>query len=373
MPEAFVTGQLETPAPQTSQNIGFGIVGAGVIGPTHAEAIQANAANGARLVAVMDTVTAAAQKMGTHYGVPAYTDLTEFLAHPGLDVVNVCVPSGMHAEIGIAAAKAGKHLIVEKPLDINLEAADRLIQTCRQHGVKLGVISQHRFSPAMRQLRQALETGRFGDLVLGDAIIKWYRTQQYYDSAGWRGTYKVDGGGALMNQGIHYVDLLQWIMGPVKRITAKAMTRTHHIEVEDVALAILEFENGALGTIEGSTSVYPGLPERLEISGRDATVIIEAGQIKTWDFKDEQGEANNYGGVAKKNKPAGGSNVATGAANPAAIANSGHIFQVSDMLGAIRQNREPALNGEEARKPLEIILAIYKSARENQSITLPLI
>lgn len=354
-----------------NNTLGFGIIGCGVIGPTHADAILANAAQGARLVAVYDEIPAAAQKMGERYQVSAFTNLEEFLAQPNLDVVNICVPSGLHAKLGVAAAKAGKHVMVEKPIDITLEAADNLIRACRENNVKLAVISQHRFSPAMRQLRAAIEANRLGEMVLGDAIIKWYRTQQYYDSAGWRGTFAVDGGGALMNQGIHYIDLLQWTMGAVKSIKAVTKTRAHTIEVEDLAAAILQFESGAVGTIVGSTAIFPGLPERLEISGRDGTVIIEAGQIKTWELRDERGEVGNYGlptSVANNQEKPG----ATGAADPAAISGSGHTFQIADMLEAIRQNREPALNGEEARKPLEIILAIYKAANEDREITLPL-
>lgn len=352
------------------ETVGFGIIGCGVIGPTHADAILANAEQGARLVAVYDEVPSAAQKMAERYNVPAFSNLEEFLAQPDLDVVSICVPSGLHAKLGVAVANAGKHVIVEKPIDITMEAADSLINVCRDNKVKLAVISQHRFSPATRQLRAALEAGRLGEMVLGDAIIKWYRTQQYYDSAGWRGTYAVDGGGALMNQGIHYIDLLQWTMGPVKSIKAVTKTRAHTIEVEDLAVAILQFESGAVGTIVGSTAVYPGLPERLEITGRDGTVIIEAGQIKTWELRDERGEVGNYGLPSNASK--GEAKGATGAADPAAISGTGHAFQVADMLEAIRQNREPALNGEEARKPLEIILAIYKSAQENREVTLPL-
>jgi predicted dehydrogenase len=354
-----------------NNTIGFGIIGCGVIGPTHADAILANQEQGARLLAVFDTMPEAAKKMGTRYNVQAYNDLAAFLAHPDLQVVNICVPSGLHAELGVRAAKAGKHVIVEKPLDILLASADHLIQTCREHQVKLAVISQHRFCPAMRQLQEALQAGRMGDLVLGDAIIKWYRTQQYYDSAGWRGTYAVDGGGALMNQGIHYVDLLQWVMGPVKSIRAVTKTLAHEIEVEDVAIAILQFENGAIGTIQGSTAVYPGLPERLEISGRNATVVIEADKIKTWEFKDEKGETGNYGSITDSDNDDNSDN-ASAAADPAALSATGHAFQVADMIAAIHDKREPALNGEEARKPLEIILAIYQSSRENREVFLPL-
>lgn len=352
---------------ETKANYGFGIVGTGVIGPLHAQAIAAT--EGAQLVAVMDVQPEIAQKAGAKYGIPAYTDLTEFLQQPGLDVVTICVPSGLHAQVGISAAQAGKHVLVEKPIDISLEAADALIAECRRAGVKLGVISQQRFSPGMRQLREAIEAGRFGPLILGDAIIKWYRTQQYYDSAGWRGTFALDGGGALMNQAIHYVDQLQWMMGAVTSIKAAVATAAHDIEVEDVALALLKFANGALGTIQASTAVYPGLAERLEISGRDGTAIVEAGKIKVWEFKDEKGETSAYGRKPTKKAEA---KAKTSAADPAAVGHANHAAQFADFVAALREDREPAVNGEEARKPLEIILAIYRSAREGREVTLPL-
>ncbi len=350
-----------------SRTYGVGIVGCGVIAPFHAR--SAAALPNAELRAVMDIVPEAAQKRAEEFGVEAYTDLDAMLAREDIDVICVCVPSGLHAEIGVRAARARKHILVEKPIDITLEAADRLIDACHEYNVKLGVISQHRFGAGMVQVREALTAGRFGKLILGDAIIKWYRTQGYYDSGDWRGTWALDGGGALMNQGVHYVDQLQWMMGPVKSIYARAATSAHNIEVEDIAIAILNFENGAIGTIEGSTAVYPGLPERLEITGTEGTAVIEAGKVKVWEFKDEKGEASAYG---NKVKPEEATAVATGSADPAAIPSAGHQAQLANLIASIEGDRDPAITGEDARRPLEIILAIYESARTGREVTLPL-
>ncbi len=347
---------------------GFAIVGCGVIAPFHARCVSS--IPNARLCATVDTVREKAEKLAAEFGGEAYTDLAAALARPDVDVVCVCVPSGLHAEIGVQAAAAGKHVICEKPIEISLAAADRLIAACREHGVKLQVISQHRFDPGMMQLREALEAGRFERLVLGDAIIKWYRAQKYYDSGDWRGTWALDGGGALMNQGVHYVDMLQWMMGPVEKIVAKTATAAHDIEVEDIALALLTFKNGALGVLQGSTAVYPGLPERLEITGTGGTAVVAAGQVKIWEFKDEKGEAGAYGSKVKGELPA--EPAAAAAADPAALQVASHRAQFVDLIEAIEQDRQPAIPGEEARKPLEIILAVYESARTGQEITLPL-
>ncbi len=352
-----------------AETVGFGVVGAGVIGPTHCEAILATP--GAELVAVCDTDAIRAAHLGERFGVPHYSDLAAFLALPGLRAASVCVPSGLHASVGMQIATAGKHVLVEKPLEVSLQAADRLIETCNRAGVKLGVISQHRFAPDVLKIKQAIESGEFGPMVLGQAVIKWYRTQEYYNSGQWRGTWTLDGGGALMNQGIHYIDLLQWLMGPVVQVRAATLTRTHEIEVEDLGLAILEFADGAMGTITGSTSIYPGLPERLELHGRNATAIIEADLLKTYYRRAELGEVGDYGfsdRLAKTVEP--GPAGAGGAANPAAIGNSAHSLQVADFLAAIQHDTRPAIDGAEARRPLEIILAIYQSARTGQAVTL---
>lgn len=343
---------------------GFAIVGCGVIASHHARAI-AGVPN-ARLLAVADVVPEAAQRRGAEFGVDAYSDLGEMLRRPDVDVVAVCVPSGLHASVGIQAAEAGKHVIVEKPIDVSLEAADRLIAACRRQGVKMTVISQHRFDPGIREVRAALDAGRFGRLILGDVSMKWYRTHQYYGRGGWRGTWELDGGGALMNQGVHWVDVLRWMMGPIDRVFGRCATIAHDIPVEDVALALLTFRCGALGTIELSTAVYPGLPERLEITGTGGTAIVELGRVTVWEFKDEKGEVGMYGEKVR----AGGRAPAAATPDPAAAQIAGHQTQIADFLEAIAEGRDPLVTAGEARQTLEVILAVYQSARTGRDVVL---
>src|ERR1700733_11009095 len=270
---------------------GFGIVGTGVIAAIHANAIAQLSKTGlaksglaksgladARLVSVPAVAAAAAAAFAAAYGCPAEPDLYALLARPDVEVVCVCVPSGLHAQVGVQAAEAGKHLVVEKPIDVSLDAADRLIDAARAAGVALTVISQHRFDPGLIELKRLLDDGTLGRLVLAEASTKWYRAQSYYDSAAWRGTYAMDGG-SLMNQGVHYVDLLRWCMGPVREVTAVCSTQTHQIEVEDTSLAIVRFSSGAVGTILSTTAAFPGFPQRLEITGTEGTVVVEDGRI----------------------------------------------------------------------------------------------
>ena len=357
-------------APMTQRTFGFGIIGCGVIAPFHARAI-AELPN-ARLVAVADVVPEAAAKRGAEFGVDHYSDVDALLARPDVDIVSVCVPSGLHAEVGVRAAAARKHLVVEKPIEITLDAADRLIEACRHHGVALTVISQHRFGAAVQRLRGLIDGGRLGRLVLGDALIKWYRTQAYYDSGDWRGTWSRDGGGSLMNQGVHYTDLLQWTMGPVERVFARTATAAHErIEVEDLAVAVLRFASGALGVLQASTAVYPGLPERLEVTGTGGTVVIEAGRMSICELKEEKGETEAYGAKIRAEEHA--ADESGGANDPAAISHAGHRVQIADLLEAIETGRQPSITGEEARKPLELILAVYQSAREGREVSLPLV
>ena len=255
---------------------GFGIVGTGVIATIHADAIAT--LPDARLVAVTGRAAGTAQAFAAALGCLAEPDLAALLARRDVEVVCVCVPNGLHAVIGVQAARAGKHLAVEKPIDVSLDAADRLIDAARTAGVALTVISQHRFEPGLVELKRLLDDGALGRLVLGEASTKWYRTQAYYDSAVWRGTYAMDGG-SLMNQGFHYVDLLRWCLGPPAEVTAVCATQAHQIEVEDTALAIVRFASGALGTILSSTAAFPGFPQRLEITGTRGTIIVEDGRI----------------------------------------------------------------------------------------------
>ena len=233
-----------------------------------------------------------------------------------------------------------------------------MINACQKANVKLAVIFQNRFGAAVQKLRKAVQEGQLGKLILGDAYIKWHRTQEYYDTGGWRGTIKGDGGGALINQSIHTIDLLQWIMGPVKSVYGKVGTFTHKIEGEDLGLALLTFENGAMGVIEGSTSIYPGFPERLEIHGEKGTIILEGGKIKTWEMQGVKQELEEL----LTNEKSGG------ASDPMAISIDGHLAQYRDFIDAIENDREPMVNGIEGRKSLEIVRAIYQSSREGITI-----
>jgi len=341
---------------------GVGIVGCGVIAPTHAQAI-ATLAN-ARLVAVYDVIADKARSFASRFSTDVASSLEDLLARPDVEVVAVCVPSGLHAEIGVAAARAGKHVIVEKPIDVTVEAADRLIEGCRAAGVKLTVISQHRYDPGVQRARELIANGRLGRLVLGDAVVKWYRSQGYYDSGDWRGTWALDGGGALMNQGVHYVDLLRWLMGPVVEVTALCATQSHTIEVEDVALALLRFESGAVGLLEASTSVFPGLPERLEISGTHGTIIVEAGELRMVELIDERPDVGAYGRPVRL----GDRPVATGAADPAAIPGGSHTTQIADFLSTLETDRTVLMTGEEGRESLAVIRAVYDSAQAGRPV-----
>jgi UDP-N-acetyl-2-amino-2-deoxyglucuronate dehydrogenase len=342
---------------------GFALVGCGTIARTHVEAIAA--VPRARLVAVCDVVEGRARQLAATAGAEA-TDLDQILERKDVDVVAVLVPSGLHASIGTRAAEAGKHVLVEKPIDVTLEAADRLIGTARRAGVKLGVISQHRFDPGMRQLREAVDSGRLGRLVLGDAIVKWYRTQQYYDSGDWRGTWALDGGGCLINQGIHSVDLLRWIMGPVERVFARCATAAHRIEVEDVALGLLRFANGALGVLEASTAVYPGMAERLEVTGTEGTMVVEAGQLTLCELRQGRDDPD-YGRKLGRTDATG----TAGSASPA-IGSDAHRAQLADFVAAIDEDRDPLVDGEQGRNALELVLAVYESARSGREVELPL-
>lgn len=357
-----------------ASKMGFAIVGAGVIGPLHAQAIAA--LPDARLVAVCDEIPELAQKLADQYGAEAYTDLDALLARDDVQIVNVCVPSGLHAEIGVRAARAGKHVLCEKPIEITLAAADRLVAACEEAGVHLQVISQHRFGGAMQRIKQAIDAGQFGKLVMGNAQILWYRSQAYYDSGGWRGTWALDGGGALMNQGVHYVDLLRWAMGPITSVTAKTGTLAHdRIEVEDAAVAVIEFANGAIGSLIGTTDAYPGYTTRLEIVGTEGSAILEDGELKAWNLKAEGGEVGAYGrgkDAKKAEQEATKAKTGQGANDPAAISWGGHAYEMRDLMDAIREHHPVALPGREARNALELILAIYKSAETGKEVKMPL-
>lgn len=350
-----------TGGPTRTRPHGIGIVGTGVIAATHAAAVAA--VPGARLVAVTDVVPERAIEFAASSGCAAEPGLDALLARDDIDVVSVCVPSGLHAEVGIQAAAAGKHLVVEKPVDVSLAAADRLIDAAEAAGVAMTVISQHRFDPGLTELRGLIDDGVLGRLVLGEASTKWYRSQGYYDSGPWRGTWALDGG-SLMNQGIHYVDLLRWIMGPVTEVSAVCATQGHQVEVEDTALAVLRFSSGAVGTIVSSTAVFPGFAQRLEVSGTGGTVVIEDGETV---YRALTSDSPGLGGTQLP-RPAAG---AGAAANAAALDVASHAAQIADLLTAVEQGTEPSVTGRSGRDALEVVCAVYDSAREGRPVVLP--
>ncbi len=352
-----------------SSKVRFGILGCGVIGPFHARAIAA-LPDDAELVAVADRHSDRAEKLAQEYRVDWYDNMQSLLAHPGLDAVCICTPSGRHAEHAIAALHAGKHVVVEKPVDITLPAIDHLLSVQRATDCKVSVISQHRFDPATRIVADAVQRGRFGRLTVGTAQVRWWRSQDYYDSGKWRGTWALDGGGALMNQSIHTIDLLLSIMGDAVEASAYTALLAHkRIEVEDTAVALLRFANGALGVVEGTTAAYPGLTARLEIHGERGSAIIDNDQLVYFHAATAEQEGAAYGSAGEGNQAAAVlsmHNVETSSATAGADPGSrsmAHRDQIQDFIAAVREGREPQVTIEEGRKAVAAILAIYESAR----------
>ncbi|MEO1617211.1 MAG: Gfo/Idh/MocA family oxidoreductase [Planctomycetota bacterium] len=345
-------------------SIGIGIVGCGMIANFHAKAI--GDAKGAHLVGATSRSASGYEPFAKTYGCQAFPSLDAMLTDDSVQAVSICTPSGLHMDPAVEAAKAGKHVIVEKPLEVTTERCDRIIQACEDAGVRLTVTFQSRFHQSSRLMKQAVDAGRFGKVTMGDAYVKWYRSQEYYDSGQWRGTWKLDGGGALMNQAIHSVDLLLWLMGPVKQVSAMTATMTHErIEVEDVAVATIQFENGALGVIEATTTSFPGSLKRIEISGSEGSAILEEEDIKFWQFANELPEDATI-----REEMAGKTESGGGAADPAAIGHHGHTQLFEEAVSAIQENRPSILDGHEGRRSVELICAIYESAKTGQVIKL---
>lgn len=340
------------------EELGFGIIGCGMISDWHANAVLK--IPGAKLVGATDVQEKSRTDFAAKFGTEAISTVDGLLSRPDIDVVCICTPSGLHAPLAVRAANAGKHIIVEKPMAISLKEADEMIQACEANRVKTAVISQLRFSNAVCKLKSAVEEGLLGKLVTGDIYMKFYRSQEYYNKGGWRGTWKMDGGGALMNQGIHGIDLLQYIMGPVKSVFAHTRTLARKIEVEDTAVAVLEFKNGALGVIEGTTSIYPGLPRRLEINGDKGTIVLEEDCIMNWAI-----EGQPIPDDIKLGRTSSGAS-----SNPAAFGTEGHIMQIGDMVEAVRNDRKPLVDQYEGRKPIEIIMSIYESSKTGFPVNL---
>jgi predicted dehydrogenase len=342
---------------------GVGIVGTGLAAELQAQAIAT--AEGVRLVSVLSRSGERAAAFAARHGCAGFGAALEFFGDPRLELVSICTPPGEHLRPALQAIAAGKHVLIEKPLEVSLKGCDAIIEAARRRGVRVGGIFQSRFHEAARLLKKAIDDGRFGRLVLGEASVKWYRSQQYYDQGDWK-SRKANAGGALMNQAIHAIDLLQWFMGPVQSVQAEAGTLGHErLEVEDTAVAVLRFADGSCGVIQASTAAYPGFLKRIEVSGTSGTAVLEEEDLKVWQFEQARPEDEEIRRAYDGRTRSGG-----GAADPAAISLAGHRAQFEDFAACLRENRPPQVDAVEARKAVALIQAIYRSAQTGKRVRL---
>ena len=328
-----------------------GILGGGVISVTHARA--ALEVEGVEVAAVYGQNREKIAHLSQLYGGTAYDSFESFLAHKPMDLIMIGSPSGLHAEQGIAAARHGLHVLTEKPIDVTTEQADALIKECELAQVKLGVCFQDRVAPEIVRLKHLIDEGRLGKPILVNGYVKWFRPPEYYANSRWRGTRALDGGGALMNQGVHTVDLLLWLMGDVERVYARTVTALHDIEVEDTVVATLEFRNGAIGTLEAGTSIYPGYQRRAELTGSEGTIIMEHDRIVAADLRTPDPSLIS---------PSAGDKNAS-ASSPIVSDVSGHRRLIEDFLRAIENNGRPVCDGRDGKRSVGLIEAIYESSR----------
>ncbi len=326
-----------------------GLIGGGNITGTHARACRA--IPGVVIAAIYGSNAEKVSKLSAEHGSQSYQDFEAFLAHRPMELVIIGSPSGLHAIQGIAAAQRGLHVLTEKPIDTSVARADALIDAAQQSGVKLGVIFQDRMKPDIQRLKKWIDEDVLGKPILVDARVKWYRPPEYYGDSKWRGSLELDGGGALINQGVHTVDLLLWLLGDVVRVQARATTALHKIEAEDTVVATLEFANGALGTLQATTAAYPGYPRRVEITGSQGTVILEHDRIVAADLHLPQPQSSTSKGDENRS------------ASSAAVTDiRGHQAVLEDFLRAIQVNSVPACDGVGGRRSLALVEAIYRAA-----------
>ncbi|MCL2508714.1 MAG: Gfo/Idh/MocA family oxidoreductase [Oscillospiraceae bacterium] len=341
-----------------SKKVGYAVVGLGV-GTAHMHA--AAKSENADLIAVCDLIQEKLDKAAAeHPGTLTYLSFDEMLKNPDIDVVSICLPSAMHAEFAVKAMEAGKHVLVEKPIDITVEAAMKIEEARVRTGQKAGVIHQNRNNADMAPIREAITSGRIGRLIYGDFEVKWYRTQKYYDEGGWRGTWEMDGGGSLMNQAVHTVDLMQWLMGDVESVTSQMGVYSHDIETEDMTASLIKFKSGAVATFVSMTCAYPGLNTGIKIYGSNGSIEADSDEITLWKFNDarENEEAEmleRYSG-----------NGAAAALDPTLC--TGHTSMVEDMINAVRDDHDPQIMPLEAIKSVRIVNAVYESARTGKTV-----
>jgi predicted dehydrogenase len=343
---------------------GFGIIGTGTIAQFHAKAISE--IPNATLIAAFDQAEERAKDFAEKHGIKAYANLEEFLSDPNIDVVTIGTPSGSHLEPSIAAAKFGKNVICEKPLEVTLDRIDQMIEAHAKAGTKLGGVFNFRYEPVNRMIKKVVESGRLGKISYCGGYIPWFRSQEYYDQGGWRGTWKFDGGGALMNQGIHTIDLMEWLMGSqIKRVSSFTALLGHsRLEVEDTAVSAVEFESGTLGVIFGTTALWPGFSLRVELGSMQGTIISETNCLKAFQFAKPNPDDQKI--LEQFSKPVSGS----GGSDPTAISPDNHRRNFESFLRSLDNNTEPEIGGREARKAVATILAIYETAKTGKAVTI---
>lgn len=339
-----------------SRKVRFGIVGCGLISKWHITTVLE--LDNAELIGVFDNFKEGAIKTAKEYGCRVFDTYEEMLSSDEIDVVTICTPSGLHAPLAVKAAESKKHIVVEKPMAITKEQIDELISACEKNGVKIAVISQLRFDKSIQFVKKAISDGALGEILLGNLYMKYYRDTDYFAQSKWRGTWALDGGGALMNQGIHGVDLISYLLGPVKSVYGKIQTKVHDIEVEDTAVAFVEYENGAIGTIHATTSVKPGYPRYIEINGTKGSVILEENKVKKWDVEGYDIPKDLVCEDVKTES----------FKNPAAFSTEFHKLQIADMIEAVLENKEPMVDMYEGKKAVKIILSIYESSKSGLKV-----
>ncbi len=340
------------------QKIRFGIVGAGNIARFHAAAIK-NTPD-AELVAAATRNAERGQAFVAEHGGSLYADYHDLLARNDLDAVTLCTPPDLHAPMTIDAATAGKHVLCEKPMARTTDECDAMIAACERAGVTLGIIFQSRFESLVRKLKSLIDDGVLGRLLWVSTNTIWYRSDEYYRSGPWRGTWEHEGGGVLINQAIHAIDLLLWLTGMPARVTARMRTLNHAIVVEDGVIAMLEYADNRLGMVQATTAAFPGYPERLEFHGTRGSAIYHKGEARLeWHLVEPREDHVEQGGAK------------SGASNPLAFNADGHTAQLQDFAAAVRERRAPALDGQAGRASVEFVQAVYRAAREGRTVELP--
>lgn len=338
----------------------IGIVGIGNISGVHAQAIQAS--EKLELVSVFSSSKEKSNSFAEEYKINGYTNWEYFIYDTNLDAVSICTPNGTHLDFGEKAALAKKHVIIEKPIEVTLDRARKLITICKDNGVHLAIIYQNRFTDKISEIKRMIDNHEIGDIFMADAYVKWYRSQDYYDSGAWRGTHALDGGGVLINQAIHTIDLLQWLVGDVETIFGQTGTFTNVMEGEDNAVASLRFKNGAIGVIQASTSIQPAQSRRLEIHGKKGSILIDGDDIDIFIDGEKAKQKNK---IDKEKKESSGSSSPLGGFSIVS-----HQNQFESISEAIQNNKNPPVTGKESMKSLAIVLAIYESSRTNAIVNL---